>query len=235
MTMRFTVQPEVFERIPGLRIATAVAEDLDNRDPRPASTAYWRAAWEAAAASAVYGNAQSHPAVRPWREAFQRMGVSGKQFPSSVEALLRRALKGGEPFSINPLVDFYNAVSLRHTVPAGGFDLDELDAPLELRLSREGDTFVALDETTPLAVPAGEVSYATGATILTRHIVWRQARTALITPQTRRLILVSEVLAELGEAAAAAVCAEFARGLRDYFGVPAQTWVVSVHAPEVAG
>jgi DNA/RNA-binding domain of Phe-tRNA-synthetase-like protein len=40
------------------------------------------------------------------------MGVSGRKFPSSIEALLRRAFKGGEPLRINPLVDFYNAVSL---------------------------------------------------------------------------------------------------------------------------
>ena len=29
--------------------------------------------------------------------------------------------QGGEPASINPLVDFYNAVSLRHFVPVGAF------------------------------------------------------------------------------------------------------------------
>ncbi|MDP8946327.1 MAG: hypothetical protein M3N03_10425 [Actinomycetota bacterium] len=40
------------------------------------------------------------------------MGVSGRKFPSSIEDLLRRAFKGGEPLRINPLVDFYNAVSL---------------------------------------------------------------------------------------------------------------------------
>ena len=232
--MRFVIAPDVFERLPNLRIAAAVATGLDNRTEPPAVAAYWRAAWEAAAAAAQYGNAQSHPRVKPWRDAFQRMGVSGKQFPSSVEALLRRALKGGEPFAINPLVDWYNAVSLRHFVPAGGFDLTEVADPLELRLSRAGDTFTALDDEQALAVPPGEVSYATGATILTRHIVWRQAKTALITPQTRDVVLVSEVLAELGPDAPAAVAADFAHGLREFFGVASQTWVLDPAHPAIA-
>ena len=90
----FTIHTGVFERIPNLRIAVAVTTgDLDNATPRPAVEALWRGAWSDAAAAATYGNAQSHPRVKPWRDAFQRMGVSGKQFPSSVEALLRRALK----------------------------------------------------------------------------------------------------------------------------------------------
>lgn len=231
--MRFVVSPDVFERLPGLRIVVAVASDIDNRIGRPAVEAYWHAAWTGASEAARYGNAQSHPSVKPWRDSFQRMGVSGKQFPSSVEALLRRALKGGAPFRINPLVDWYNAVSLRRFVPAGGFDLAEVMDPLELRLSEAGDTFIALDEEEPLPVPPGEVSYATGQTILTRHIVWRQAKTALMTPDTRDVILVSEVLAELGAEAPAAIAGDFAQGLRELFGVASQTAVVDATHPVV--
>ena len=51
------------------------------------------------------------------------VGVSRKKSPSSVEALVRRAGKGGEPVSISPVVDFYNAISLKYLVPAGGFDI----------------------------------------------------------------------------------------------------------------
>lgn len=225
----FRIEPEVFGRIPNLRIAVAVAPagNLDNAAAHPEIERVWASAWREAAGAAAYGNAQSHPRVKPWRETFQRMGVSGKQFPSSVEALLRRALKGGEAFSINPLVDFYNAVSLRHVVPAGAFDLDALDDTLELRLSRPGDTFQALDDAVPIDVPPGEVSYTTGAIIITRHIVWRQSRAGLVTPATRRAILVSEVLADLGPTAAEDVAHDFQCGLRDYFGVASTTTVLT--------
>ncbi|MGH2486511.1 MAG: B3/B4 domain-containing protein, partial [Ktedonobacterales bacterium] len=165
---------------------------------------------------------------------FARMGVSGKQFPSSVEALLRRALKGGEPFTINPLVDYYNAISLRRLVPAGAFDRDDIRDTLELRLSRPGDTFQALDDAAPMEIPAGEVSYTTGPTIITRHIVWRQSRAGLVTPATTRAILVSEVLAELGPDAPDEIAGDFMRGLRDFFGVPSRAWIVTADQTAIA-
>ena len=136
---QFRVEPAIFARFPGLRLAVVVAHGVDNATARPAVAESWHAAWAGAARLAAgHGNAQSHPRVRPWREAFRATGVSSKEFPSSIEAMLRRALKGGAPFEINPLVDFYNGLSLRHIVPVGGFDLDELHGPLELRLTRAG-------------------------------------------------------------------------------------------------
>ena len=144
--MQFSVDPEIFARLHGMRLAVVVARGVDNRAGRPGVDEAWSSAWAAAAGSAApYGNAQSHPRVLAWRQRLQAIGVSMRHFPTSIEALLRRAMKGGTPFRINPLVDFYNAVSLRHTVPVGGFDLDRVPEPLAVRLTREGDTFSALD------------------------------------------------------------------------------------------
>ena len=229
--MDFVVAPEIFERFPGMRLAVAVAHGLDNAGDRPAIAAEWRAAWAGAAEAASYGNAQSHPRVRPWRERFRAMGVSGKEFPSSIEALLRRAMKGGEPFRINPLVDFYNAVSLRHVVPAGGFDLDQLRGPLELRLTRDGDHFTALDADAPIPVPPGEIAYLDGSTVLTRHFVWRQARTGLITPATRSVVLLSEIPSEVGAAVARQVLADLVAGLRHHFGAAPSGDIVDADSP----
>jgi DNA/RNA-binding domain of Phe-tRNA-synthetase-like protein len=223
---------DVFARFPGLRVAVAVAHGLDNAAARPAIAAAWHAAWgQATVAGAPYGNAQSHPHIKPWREHFAALGISGKQYPSSVEALLRRALKGGEPFTINPLVDWYNTLSLRHLVPAGAFDLAAITGPLELRLTRAGDTFTALDSAAAEALPAGEIAYADGATVVTRHFVWRQARAGLITAQTRDALLLSEVLGEVGPAVADAMLADFLSGLRDYFGVEGHGGIISAESP----
>lgn len=226
---------EVFALFPGLHVAVAVARGLDNSTTNPAIEAVWRAAWQAAAAEgAPYGNAQSHPRVKPWRERFTAMGISGKQYPSSIEALLRRALKGGEPFSINPLVDWYNSLSLRHVVPAGAFDLAAIAGPLEVRLTRPGDTFTALDSDAPEALPSGEVAYTDGTTVVTRHFVWRQSRAGLVTPQTSSALLLSEVLGEVGPAVADAVLADFLAGVRDYFGVAGSGGIISAESPAFA-
>ena len=223
----FTVSPEIFELFPGLRLPVAVMDGVEADAEYPEVQELWRRAWaEASREASSYGNAQSHPRIAAWREAMSTVGVSGRKFPSSIESLLRRALKGGKPFSINPLVDFYNAVSLRHVVPAGGFDLEALEGPLELRLTRDGDTFHPLDASSPENVVPGEVAYASGSEILTRHFVWKQSRRGLLDKSTRSAFFVSEVLGAVDDGLAERVLDEFRSGLMEHFGVEPQTFLL---------
>jgi DNA/RNA-binding domain of Phe-tRNA-synthetase-like protein len=235
--MKFVVTPEIFELYPGLKLPVAVAEGVEAAADPAGVERLWRQAWEEAGQSAPnYANkAQSHPRVAAWRDAMAATGVSGRKFPSSVESLLKRAFKGGEPPRINPLVDFYNSVSLRHVVPAGGFDLAQLgNAALELRLTREGDTFRPLDSTSAERVEPGAVAYASGNDVLTRHFVWKQSHKGLLEESTSSVLLVCEVLGEVEESAdglAQAALEEFSEGVRRYFGAEAATFLVEERVP----
>ena len=233
--MRFVVEPEIFELYPGLRLPVAVAERVEAAADSTGVEKLWRQAWEEAGQSALtYGNAQSHPRIAAWRDAMVAMGISGRKFPSSVESLLRRAFKGGEPPSINPLVDFYNSISLRHVVPAGGFDLEQLDDALELRFTREGDTFRPLDSTSAERVEPGEVAYASGNDVLTRHFVWKQSHKGLLGESTRSVFLVCEVLGEVEESAdgvTQAVLEDLSEGVRRHFGAEPATFLVEERVP----
>lgn len=233
--MRFVVDAEIFGLFPGMRLAVAVAEGLDNRNSPTGLEDLWGAAWRGSAEEAKgYGNPQSHPRVKAWREAMGAIGVSGRKYPSSIEAAMRRAAKGGEPFSANPLVDFYNAVSLEHVVPVGGFDMDEVKDPLELRLTREGDAFRALDAAAAEPVDPGEVAYASGDTVLTRHFVWRQACEGLITERTSSVLLVSEILAGLESGLAERVLETLQSGLVEHFGAEPATFLLGQERPSAS-
>ncbi len=71
--MQFLIEPAIFERFPGLTLPVAVARGIENQTARPAVMARWREVWaQAGQAGASYGNAQSHPRVRPWRERFSK-------------------------------------------------------------------------------------------------------------------------------------------------------------------
>ena len=224
--MPFKVEPKVFETFPGLRLAVAVARGVDNTNEDPGLSEAWNRAWESVATQVDAAARQSHPRIKPWRQAWKRIGVSSKKFPCSIESLVKRALKGGEPFSINPIVDFYNTVSLRHIAPAGAFDLNETDDAIELRLTRPGDTFLALDHTNPEPMPEGETAYAAGPIVLTRHFVWKQSQQALIQPTTSHVFLVSEILGESPDDVAHAVRRDFEEGLQTYFDVDCESFVL---------
>jgi DNA/RNA-binding domain of Phe-tRNA-synthetase-like protein len=161
------------------------------------------------------------------------MGVKASKFPSSIEALVRRALKGGEPLQINPLFDFYNTVSLRHIVPVGGFDLDQLQSDRELPLTRSGDQFLSLDAYTPETLPPGEIAYASGSEILTRHFVWRQAKTGLIYPQIRNVLLVCEILYGMEDGLVNEVLDSFRTGLVKHSGIVPTMEVLTEQRPSI--
>lgn len=223
--MSFFVEDAIWERFPGMTLVVAYADGIDNTVDNPALSAAVEDVQRKTKDNWQHVNAQSHPLVAAWRNTFRSvMGLKGSNFPSSVEALTKRVLNGKGISSINPIVDFYNAVSLRHTVPAGGWDVDGLaGGDIHLRHTTAGETFHELGAPAAVVVSAREVCYADEKALITRHFVWRQSEEAKVTPQTRRLFLVSEILAEGGDATAAEVENAFENGLRDYFGVTART------------
>jgi len=182
----FSVRDDVWHRFPGLLLVVAVARDLDNSDPNPAVLQELRDAEHHLKGSWEFPNAQSHPRIKAWRDAFRQLGLSGKEYPSSIEALARRVLSGGNVPDINPVVNCYNARSLRYLVPAGGWDVAGLPGgTIVLGLTTGTEQFRELGSAAATPVGRGEVSYLAADTVITRHFVWRQSETAKVTPATR--------------------------------------------------
>jgi len=216
----FTISKEIFDAFPGMKLIVVIARNIDNSIIRPAISTELTKAWAAAGDAALeYGNPQSHPRVKAWVDHFKAIGVSRKKFPSSIEALIRRASKDDKPVSINPMVDFYNTISLKYVVTAGGYDIDQLENGLDLRFSRQGDTFQALDDPEPIPIPEGEVSYAEGSHIVTRHFIWRQSKIGLVHPESKNVLLLSEIPALLGEELYLNVMTSLIEGVKTHFQV----------------
>jgi DNA/RNA-binding domain of Phe-tRNA-synthetase-like protein len=237
-TLTFSIQPDVFERLPNVRIVAVVATGIDNSVPRPDLEQRWREIWDATPARfAGLGSAQSHHRVAPWRTQMTSIGVSPKKHPVAIESIVRRAIKGGEPFMINPFVDWYNGVSLANVLPAGAFDAGDLLASgghLELRTTRDGDRFHVLGADGPEPVAAGEIGYAIGGTILTRHLAWRQSVEAMVTPATTSVIVMSETIDAIERAEPGTVESmrrAISDGLVESFGVEPAGTVLSAQAP----
>jgi len=218
--MRLTIGSDILAPNPGMRILATAVRGIDNRTANPEIDALLAESWRAMGElAATYGSAQQHPLVAPWRDALRAMGGNGKKFPCAIESMVRRAFKSPEPVRLNPLTDFLHAMSLRHVVPLGAFDSAETgDGQIDLRRTRDGDTFRALDADEAVPVEPGEVAYAWQEHVLTRHFVWRQAARALIEPRTTDAVIVVELLPQLDEAATEAFAGDLAEGLAKHFG-----------------
>ena len=138
------------------------------------------------------------PQVADWRAAYQAFGAKPSRTRPSVEALLRR-LGAGLP-RIDRITDVYNAVSVRHLVPAGGEDLDRYEGPIRLVRATGGEPFDTVREGQPeVAHPApGEVVWRDDAGVTCRCWNWRQCTRTRVSDATVRALFVLDGLAALG-------------------------------------
>lgn len=214
---RLRVAPEVWDRFAGMTIVVASVTGLDN-GPNPAVARFLEAAWEEPSRSKQLESPQAHPHVAAWRTAFKEvLAVSPREFPSSIESLLRRGLKGGDP-----LPDQRTGRLLqRGFAPASG-----PSRSLRPNRDRHGHRAQAHYGRRPLHVTRrrgpsrrirGRSRIRGRTTVLTRHFVWRQARDALVTKKTTSVLLVAEVLETLSSRVIDLVENDFARGLVEMF------------------
>ncbi len=229
--MQFHVDPALFVQFPGLVIGVVVGQGL--RPPeRPAEISALLAAAEERLQQEWGGRpAQEHPRIAPWRRAFQSLGLSGVKYPSSIEALARRALSGKGLPRILPLVDLYNALSLVHQIPMGGHDLGTIIGDVRLGPTRGGEPFRAMfSEEVEMAAP-GEIAYLDDVEVLTRHWVWRQGHKDRITAETRAVFVPIDGLPEVGQGAVQAAVEEMAGALQRFFGAEVRTGMATALAP----
>lgn len=136
-----------------------------------------------------------HPHIAAWRAAYKVFGATPKKHLSSVENLAQNALKGKEFAPISPLVDLYNAVSLKYLLPAGGEDLDTIVGDIRLTIAGPSESpVILLGQQEARAPEAGEVMYADAEGAICRRWNWKEVERTKLTEKTKNAILVLEAL-----------------------------------------
>jgi DNA/RNA-binding domain of Phe-tRNA-synthetase-like protein len=141
-------------------------------------------------------------------------------------------LAGDSVPRINPFVDLYNAISLKHGLCAGADDRAKIVPPLAFRYSRPSDSF--LDMGAGQGVPAddppksGEVVYADAEKVLCRRWNWRQDMRSAIAPTTRSAIVTIQAN---GAGDLERAIAEFTALLSRFFGATSRAKIVESSRP----
>ena len=216
--MYFSVQKELFDVLPDLTIGAVFAMDLDNTRSSGEIGNLLSQAVEEMKRGFIVDKAQEHPRIKPWRTAFSKLSISGSKFPSSIESMARRILKG-DPFPrINSLVDLYNSVSLRYLVPMGGHDLDTLRGNIYLKFAEGWEPFTPMGGGETMTVPKGELVYRDDQEVLTRNWVWRQCEKDKATEKTKNIFIPIDVLGEVGRERAEEIIRELFMLIPEYLG-----------------
>ena len=118
--MKFIVNPEIFSKFDNPRIAVSILEGIDNTQNVPVLNEMHLEVGEHLRESISSEKLSQDPHIALWREAYRTFGAKAKEYPSSIEALCKRVLKGNDVTGINPLVDIYNYISIKYMLPLGG-------------------------------------------------------------------------------------------------------------------
>lgn len=138
-----------------------------------------------------------------WGEAYSRFGAKPNRTPSSAQALKKRVEKDGRLPSINPLVDLYNAVSLRFAVPVGGENFDAYVGKPRLSVADGTEAFdTVMNGEAIVENPAkGEVIWRDDVGVTCRRWNWRQGTRTRLDTVGGRMWFILESLAAMPEEA----------------------------------
>jgi len=193
---KLSIEPSFWRLFPECEIGVVLLKGIDNSEEgcepvRPEMIEQLEKANQEAKKFLTEPVFSQSPAVAVWRQAFSQFKTK-KGARSSIEALLKRIVKGNEVGMINPLVDLYNTVSLRYGLPCGGEDIDSFEGNLRLAVTDGHDEFMALgDEESEFTLP-GEVCYLDDTGAVCRCWNWRDGQRTMLTEETKNAVLVIE-------------------------------------------
>ncbi|MFE6991056.1 B3/B4 domain-containing protein [Streptomyces pharetrae] len=210
----FRIAPAVADAFPDTLIALVTATGLNGREPWPATATALDDLEQRLADGSWQPADETDPRIEAWHTAYRSFGTNPRRVRPSVDALGRRMTKKGTLPRINPAVDSYNAVSVRHGLPAGAFDLDHVTGEVQIRHADGTEEFTPLGEPGTVENPRpGEIVYADTTGVLTRHWKHRDAHRTRVTEDSTHVTFVLETLHATRDGHLLRTAAEELRGL----------------------
>jgi len=195
MSVNPTIDERIFDLAPDFRAVSLAVTSAGTKDHDFASHFL-----EQAVASVCQGGppwADAH--LDAWAAVFRQFGSKPQRTPCSAGALRKRTLRNGTAPSINPVVDVYNAISLKFAIPVGGEDLATYRGTPCLTLSAGSEPFETIHngEPTVESPDEGEVIWRDDDGVTCRKWNWRQCVRTQIRQQTTNMWFILESLAQL--------------------------------------
>lgn len=191
---KFIVDQSFWNLFPQAKIGVITLKEFDNiQEQMPEFDRLLKESNEMAGAYLTASVFSENEVVRVYRDAYKKFKTK-KGVRSSIENLLKRSQGEKAVGSINPLVDIYNAASLRYALPCGAEDLDTFEGDLQLTITEGGDEFYLIGEEENNPTLPGELCYKDEKGAVCRCFNWRDGARTMITPDTHNAFLVIELV-----------------------------------------
>ncbi len=192
--MKLTIADSVIAQFPDVKLGLLVIHNLNNAKGTNESFTFLCETAEQMRKQLDMESLLQNPKINDWREAYRKFGAKPSEFRSSVEALLRRVLQNKDMPNISNLVNIYNAISIKHLLPAGGDDLDKVEGDILLTVAQGNELFTGFHSEQSETARVGEVIYKDDKEVLCRRWNWRECAKTMMTKDTKNVCIVLEGL-----------------------------------------
>ena len=197
------VTPSIDSRLvgiaPGFRALSILVEAAPITQPEVAPAALAQACQQMLNDDVPW--AENHLAA--WDEVFKAFGAKPKRTPCSASALRKRVMRDGSLPPLDPVVDIYNAISIRYAIPVGGENLAAYSGAPRLTLADGSEPFDTVKEGEPVVEnpEPGEVIWRDDLGITCRRWNWRQGIRTRLDSQAQSMWFILESLPSMPLAA----------------------------------
>lgn len=231
--MKLIIAPTIFQKFQKLNVGIVIVKNIDNKGSDEKIYHLLEEIESLIKLNFVSTELAKHSLISPWRAAYSEFGAKPSKYHSSVEALMKRLLKGEDIPKVNKLVDIYNYLSLKHLVPIGASDLDKVEGHIFLRTANGTEIFIPLNSTEVEHPEKGEVIYKDDRNVLCRRWNWRDCDKTKIKDSTKNVILYVEALPPLTREKLEEVCKELISLINMFCGGEAKYYILDIAAPEI--
>ncbi len=187
-TMNISLMPEVFEKLPKLRLGIIVARDIDNKSKLSESAHLVQDAEKLIRLTFHKDTTKTHCLVAPWEAARREFGKEAKHYHTALEKLLHHVLDGKSAGGKDVLTNIVHFLMLKHLVPMATDDRQKVQGRVIFDLAEEAK------KAGPLQLKKGELYYRDEQKVLGAKLdYWKNPVTA-VTSSTASAILHIETL-----------------------------------------
>lgn len=220
--MKLTIEKNVFEKYPSLKIAFILASHIDNQSKLKESKHLLKEAGEAIQQTFRPDTVKTHDLISPWKVAQQEFGKKAVHYHTSVERLLHLVLKKKNVLTENVLTNVLYYEALKKIVPVGADDCSKLRGNLTFALSSGKEKIGWLKK-----LEKGFLSYRDEENILgTKLDYWKNKRTAVDEKSVSALVHL-EALPPLDEQKLKQIARETAELIKTFCGGTVKVVILS--------
>lgn len=232
--MNLLIEDKIFEQFSDVILGVAVLHNINNKGNDSEIADLLRETEKEVVENLGNIPIIENPSIAAWREAYRKFGAKPKDYPSSIENLLRRISKGEQVRHINKLVDIYNIISLKFFAPVGGEDLAKIEGNVLLTVAGSNEAPVTLLGEHEARPPyPNEVIYKDNIGTLCRRWNWKEADRTKLTENTTHAFIVIEGLPPVDKDKIQQAITELAELVKRFCGGEIQTTILDKSNPQV--